>query len=95
MVILMTALLTMMFAQCVQDGVVGGGYLVNDAFVQECLQRTVNRYPVEGLPRVLFNIGMGQGALRLQEQMKNPAAAFRYAQAFPSQYVEMFLHLHL
>lgn len=51
---------TVVLAQRIEHGVVGSGYLMDDAFLHKGLQGTVYRYPVELLPGFLFDIGMPQ-----------------------------------
>ena len=60
MVIVVMALLAILFAERIQNRIIGGRYLVYDAFVYKCLQGTVNRNPVKRNIRIFFYIGMCQ-----------------------------------
>ncbi len=55
MIIVMMAGLTIFLAESIQNGVVGGGYLMNEAVLGKGLKRSVNGYPVKGIRQQFFN----------------------------------------
>ena len=56
MVIVVVASLAIVFAQGIQHRVVGGGYMMDDAFFYKSLQGAVNGYPVKRRGHFLFYI---------------------------------------
>ena len=58
MVIMVMSFCTFVFAQSVENRIVGRGYGVYDAFLNKSLQCTVYGYPVEAGTAFLFNISM-------------------------------------
>ena len=63
MVIVVVASLAIVFAQGIQHRVVGGGYMMDDAFFYKSLQGAVNGYPVKSFTGKFFNISMCQRTL--------------------------------
>ena len=48
------------FAQGIQNRIIGSGYDVDNSFVDKCLQRAIYRHPVKVFTGVFLNVGMRQ-----------------------------------
>lgn len=78
MIVMMLALLAIVFAQRIQNRIVCGRNLVNDAFFYKGLQGAVNSNPVKAYRAVAFNVRMRQGSFRTEEEFQNFFSAFGY-----------------
>jgi hypothetical protein len=57
------------FTQRITNGVVGGGYDMNDPFLDKSLQSAVDSYPVEFLSRLSFNVTMRKSVVHTQKKI--------------------------
>lgn len=70
MIIVVMTTCTIFPAQSIPCCIVCSGDGMNYPLIDECLQCSVNRYPVETFPRDLLNIIMGKRIVRLQKNFE-------------------------
>jgi len=49
---------TVVTAQCVLNKIIRGGDIVNNPFVEKCLQRAINRYTIKQFTDLFFDVSM-------------------------------------
>ena len=82
-----------LFAQRILNRVIWRGYAVDDAFVDKSLQRSVNGNPVELVACFSFYVGVGQRAVRTNEQFQNLFPAACYTKLVPFEdHINNFTH---
>lgn len=79
-VIVMMAFGTIIFAQCVTDGIVRSGYGMNDSLFHKNLQRAIDRNAIEFFTGLLLNVAMGKGSGLFEEEVQYLFPAGCYTQ---------------
>jgi hypothetical protein len=80
MVVVMAGLAARIVAQCVFETSFVIQHFVNKSFVKKSLERTINRYTIELIIDLLFNIAMRKRIVFIQKKMKNLLSAGSGAQ---------------
>jgi hypothetical protein len=93
MVVVVMAIPAILLAEGILDGVVCRRDAMDDPFVNKCLQRPVNSYPVEFLASLSFYVRMRKCALSRDEQFQYLFSASGNAELISFQdHIYMFAH---
>ena len=87
MIIVVMPFGTVVLTQCITDRVIRSWDSMNDAFLQERMQCSINSYAIELLTGFFLNVTVGKRTIMCKEQLQNSFSARCYTKLVTLQYV--------